>query len=170
MGILLYRVDERLIHGQVVLGWGAQLRPERYVVIDDEIAKADWEQELYRLALPAGPTAPSAEFVSVDHAAERLETWNEETARTVVLLRGLESVLSLAQAGSLHGQTINLGGLHYAPGRKEVLPYLHFAEADVERIRWLDQAGVAIEARDLPSATRMSGQDLVRRGRRLWSG
>lgn len=170
MAILLYRVDERLIHGQVVLGWGAELRPERYVVVDDDVAKAEWEQELYRLAVPVGPAAPSVEFVSVSLAAQRLKAWDDDPTRTVVLLRGLESVLSLTRAGALQGQTVNLGGLHFAPGRKEVLPYLHFDEADVERIRWLDQAGVGIEARDLPSAPKMSGQDLMRRGRRLWSG
>ena len=44
--IVLFRVDERLIHGQVVIGWGHELRPERYVVVDDDLAESPWEQEL----------------------------------------------------------------------------------------------------------------------------
>ena len=51
MAIVLYRVDERLIHGQVVLGWGRELRPGRYVVVDDALAESEWEQELYRLSV-----------------------------------------------------------------------------------------------------------------------
>jgi mannose/fructose/N-acetylgalactosamine-specific phosphotransferase system component IIB len=52
MPVVLYRVDERLIHGQVVVGWGARLSPDRIVVVDDDIAASDWEQELYMLGLP----------------------------------------------------------------------------------------------------------------------
>ena len=40
MAIVLYRVDERLIHGQVVIGWGSQLQPSRYLVVDDALADA----------------------------------------------------------------------------------------------------------------------------------
>ena len=35
MPIVLYRIDERLIHGQVVVGWGGQLRPDLFVVVDE---------------------------------------------------------------------------------------------------------------------------------------
>ncbi len=47
-----YRVDERLIHGQVVVGWGSQLRPDRYLVVDQLLATSEWEQELYTLGVP----------------------------------------------------------------------------------------------------------------------
>ncbi len=57
MSVLLYRIDERLIHGQVVMGWGPQLDVEHYVVVDDELAASEWEQDLYRLGLPDTATA-----------------------------------------------------------------------------------------------------------------
>ena len=44
MAVLLYRVDERLIHGQGVVGWGTRLHPNRIVVVDDELALSEWEQ------------------------------------------------------------------------------------------------------------------------------
>ncbi|HIC54769.1 MAG TPA: PTS N-acetylgalactosamine transporter subunit IIB, partial [Gemmatimonadetes bacterium] len=49
VSIVLFRIDERLIHGQVVIGWGHQLRPDRYAVVDDDLADSAWEQDLYRL-------------------------------------------------------------------------------------------------------------------------
>jgi mannose/fructose/N-acetylgalactosamine-specific phosphotransferase system component IIB len=170
VSILLFRVDERLIHGQVVLGWGSHLRAQRYVVVDDEIALAEWEQELYRLALPVGPQSVSAEFASCETAAQRLGEWEEDSTPTVLLTRHLETMLALARGGAMKGRKVNLGGLHYAPGRKELLPYLHVEEADVERIGWLDQAGVAVEAQDLPSAPVLRADVLLRKGRRMWSG
>ena len=43
--ISLFRLDDRLIHGQVVIGWGIKLNPDQYVIIDDDIE--EWESELY---------------------------------------------------------------------------------------------------------------------------
>jgi PTS system mannose-specific IIB component/fructoselysine and glucoselysine-specific PTS system IIB component len=57
MPIVLHRIDERLIHGQVVVGWGSQLHPDRIVVVDDDLSASTWEQELYVLGLPPEITA-----------------------------------------------------------------------------------------------------------------
>ena len=56
MPVVLCRVDERLIHGQVVIGWGHELRPDRYVVVDDEIADIPAATDL----TPAGTIIYSA--------------------------------------------------------------------------------------------------------------
>ena len=53
MPIVLCRIDDRLIHGQVVLGWGRPLGIERIVLVNDEVAASPWEQDLYRMAVPA---------------------------------------------------------------------------------------------------------------------
>src|SRR4029079_7786037 len=50
--LVLYRIDDRLIHGQVVVGWGQPLDIEFLVLVDDEVATSDWEQELYRMGVP----------------------------------------------------------------------------------------------------------------------
>ena len=66
MPILLCRVDDRLIHGQVVVGWGAQLGLDVIMVVDDELSDSDWEQDLYRAGLPNNMLA---RFSSVEDAA-----------------------------------------------------------------------------------------------------
>ncbi len=48
----LNRIDDRLIHGQVVVGWGQPLDVEFIVLVDDAVAASDWEQELYRMGVP----------------------------------------------------------------------------------------------------------------------
>ncbi len=166
MAVLLYRVDERLIHGQVVLGWGSQLDPERYLVVDGELAVSEWEQELYRLALPKGV---QAEFWSPSLARDRLERWQRSEDREVVLMRQITTAVELAQGGGLKGVTLNVGGLHHAPDRREVLPYLYLASEDVDRIRWLESEGVRVVARDLPGSPGLDGETLVARGRALWT-
>ena len=158
MPIVLFRVDERLIHGQVVLGWGSQLRPRRYLVVDDELAGSAWEQELYRLGLADGSVA---EFVTVDQAREALAAWREDDVKSVLLTRDVATMLALARDGLLSGEKVNLGGIHHAPGREAVRPYLYLDEADRQRVRALAEEGADVSARDLPGSLKVDLEDLV---------
>lgn len=159
MPILLFRVDERLIHGQVVIGWGRELRPDRYVVVDDRLAGSDWEQELYALSLSE---REEVAFVTVEEARSRLEAWRTSEEGTVVLVRTLESLERLAREGALADEHVNLGGLHHTAGREEVLPYLYLDGDDRERLRALAAEGVVLSARDLPGSPRVELDALLR--------
>lgn len=150
MPILLYRVDDRLIHGQVVVGWGNRLDPDRYLVVDDELAEAEWEQELYALSVPDDV---EAEFLSVGEARNRIETWHESPCRSILLTRNVESMLRLARGGRLSGEEINLGGIHHRPGRTKALSYLYLDADDRERLQELEEEGLRVEARDLPGSS-----------------
>ncbi|HZD04341.1 MAG TPA: PTS sugar transporter subunit IIB, partial [Longimicrobiales bacterium] len=141
MPIVLFRVDERLIHGQVVIGWGERLQPDRYLVVDDELAASPWEQELYRL----GAGDATAVFTDVAEARVRLATWKEDAWRSVLLTRDLESMLRLARDGLLRGESVNLGGIHHAEGRTRVRPYLYLGPAEREAIHALEEEeGVSV--------------------------
>lgn len=156
MPILLNRVDERLIHGQVVIGWGSHLRPERYLVVDDDLAASDWEQDLYRLG--AGDAV--VEFLGVPEARDRLAGWGTEPPRSILLTRDVQTMLALARGGLMEGQEVNLGGIHHGPDRRQVLTYLHLTEADRQAVRELTAEGVRVSARDLPDAHRV-GVDAI---------
>ena len=158
MSILLFRVDERLIHGQVVIGWGSQLCPDRYVVIDDELATSAWEQELYRLAAGNGA---EVSFHNVEDARARLQEWREAGSRIVLLTRDLDSMLRLARARALEGESVNLGGIHHAEGRTRVRSYLYLNEEDRARVRGLEDEGAKVSGRDLPSSLKVGLDDLL---------
>jgi PTS system mannose-specific IIB component/fructoselysine and glucoselysine-specific PTS system IIB component len=149
MSIVLYRIDERLIHGQVVVGWGGQLRPDLYVVVDAGLASSEWEQDLYRLGVPEGA---EARFLSPDAAREALPELRRAPQRVVVLTRDVATMLDLSRHGALEGETVNVGGIHSQAGREEVLPYLYLDDEDRERLRALSDEGVQVTARDLPGS------------------
>ncbi len=161
MSVVLFRVDERLIHGQVVVGWGTQLHPQRIVVVDDELAGAGWEQELYCFGLPAELTT---DFASVAEAREALPDWLASPLRTIVLTRDVASMRRLAAGGALEGQEVNIGGIHFAPGRHAVLPYVYLSEQEAREMRQLAAEGVAVSARDLPGARRVELGHLLKDG------
>jgi mannose/fructose/N-acetylgalactosamine-specific phosphotransferase system component IIB len=150
MPIVLYRVDERLIHGQVVVGWGGPLHADRIVVVDDEIVASTWEQELYCLGVPA---EIEASFATVEQARRSLESWQSDPHRTILLVRGIDTLSRLADDGRLRGVEVNLGGIHHAPGRRRALPYLFLSSDERRELeRLVAEAGIELSARDLPSA------------------
>ena len=158
MSIVLFRVDERLIHGQVVIGWGSQLQPTRYVVVDDGLAQADWEQELYTLAVSNGT---GVTFHSVEDARQHLDEWAASGERIVLLTRNLETMLRLARGRRLAGKPVNVGGIHHAEGRSRVRSYLYLDDADRGRVRALEEEGVDLYGRDLPGSLKVSLHDLL---------
>lgn len=157
--VVLYRVDERLIHGQVVVGWGAQLDPDRIVVVDDALAGSPWEQELYAVGVPPDM---AAEFVPVDAAIERLPRWQESSERVILLTRDIGSMERLAAAGGMNGAEVNIGGVHHAPGRSRVLRYVFLGDREREGLRSLAGRGIEVEARDVPGARKVGLDELVR--------
>lgn len=157
--VVLYRVDERLIHGQVIVGWGARLHPDRIVVVDDDLAGSAWEQELYVVGLPA---EIEAEFVDVDAARQRLAGWQAEAERILILTRDIATMARLAENGGLEGAEVNIGGIHHAPGRSRVLRYVFLSDAEREALRELAQQGTEVVARDLPNARPVGLDELVR--------
>lgn len=162
MSIVLLRVDERLIHGQVVVGWGSQLHPDRIVVVDDSIAESEWEQELYTLGLP--PELQTA-FETVEEARSHVPAWRSDNDRVIVLTRDIATMQRLAADGLLRGDEINIGGIHYATDRKAVLPYVYLSDAETRALDALAREGAVVTARDLPGTRRVNLVDLLRSDR-----
>ena len=158
MAVLLYRVDERLIHGQVVLGWGTGLHPDRIVVVDDDLAGSDWEQELYTLGLPE---QIRASFETVARARDALADWAGNRERILLLTRDLATMRRLGAGGLLDGREVNVGGIHHAPGRDKVLPYVFLGTAERDDIRALVREGAHVVARDLPAARAVGADELL---------
>ena len=156
--IVLFRVDERLIHGQVVVGWGERLHMDRIIVVDDELSGSAWEQELYCLGVPS---SVDAFFASVEDARRNLANWRAESRRVIVLVRDLDTLRRIAEGGCLAGEEINLGGIHFAPGRERVLPYLFLSPEEQARLREIADTGAVLAARDLPGSRNVPLEELL---------
>ncbi len=160
MSVVLFRVDERLIHGQVVVGWGSRLHPDLIVVVDEDLAGSPWEQELYAMGVP--PETDTA-FLTVTDARDRLPDWRGDDRRVMVLTRDVATMYALASGGLLEGEQVNVGGMHHAEGRHPVLPYLYLSEEDRDALAALSEAGAHITARDLPTSRKVPLSELLER-------
>ncbi len=148
MSVVLTRVDDRLIHGQVVVGWAQALRAQRIVLVDDAVSASPWEQDLYSLGVPPGL---SVEYVSVDRAAERFAGWQEESPRTIVLVPDVPTIVRLCEVTPAV-ERVNVGGLHDQTGRAQRLTYIYLSDEEASQLRHLSEAGVEVTAQDVPTA------------------
>ena len=158
MSIELFRIDDRLIHGQVVVGWGQTLGIAFIVLADDDVRANDWEQELYRMGVPP---QVSVEFASVAEAAARLPAWQAEARRGIVLTGDVSSMARLAGDAPGTLKRVNIGGIHYREGRSERLRYVYLTDDEAAALQALARAGVDISAQDVPTGTPVPLKDLL---------
>ncbi len=160
MAVELFRIDDRLIHGQVVVGWGQPMRLGFIALVDDEVATSEWEQELYRMGVPP---EMDVYFATVEQAAVELEKWNADPRPGIVLTGDIETMARLIER-SPKIATVNIGGLHHREGRGICLRYVYLTPDERAALRALQKRGVTVTAQDVPSARPMPLDDVLEHG------
>src|SRR2546425_7241977 len=137
MSLALYRIDDRLIHGQVVVGWGQPLHVSFIVLVDDEVSGSDWEQDLYRMGVP-----PEIEviFASVDQAAQLFSTWQADVRVGILLVGDIDTAVALA-ARVPPGRRVNVGGVHHRTGREKRLRFVYLTDHEAAQLPQLAARG-----------------------------
>ncbi len=158
MTITLCRVDDRLIHGQVVIGWGAPMGVDLIVVVDDAVQANAWEQEIYRMAVPEGTEVA---FVTEAEAVGRLDQWAGGPERVFVLTGDVATMCALVRDSDGRIGRVNLGGVHDQVGRRERLRYLYLSDGEVDELRRLEAGGARVYAQDVPTAPAVGLDDLA---------
>ncbi len=156
MSVELFRIDDRLIHGQVVVGWGQPLDIGFIVLVDDNVAASDWEQELYRMGVP-----PEMEvyFHSAADAIAEMPKYAADSRRGIVLTGDIATMQRLVDGGVV--DAVNLGGIHSRPGRVQRLRYVFLSPDEESQLRALASDGVKVSAQDVPGARSVSLGDLL---------
>ena len=148
MGIQLYRIDDRLIHGQVVVGWGQPLDVGFLVLVDDLVASSEWEKDLYRMAVPPEMTIY---FADVDTAIREHSRYASDPRPGLLIAGDIASMYRLVCGVKAIG-SVNLGGIHHRAGRVEKLRYLFLTPDEENQLRQLEAAGVEVTAQDVPAS------------------
>jgi mannose/fructose/N-acetylgalactosamine-specific phosphotransferase system component IIB len=154
MPIILFRVDERLIHGQVVVGWGKSWKIERIVLANDQVAANPWERELY---LACVPPEIKATILAVTDAAARISENGFEREKTLVLVDSPFDILRMLDQG-VKINAVNVGGVHFKSDRNKILPYLYLSDEEIFAFKKIMTAGIRCECQDVPLAEK---QDLA---------
>jgi mannose/fructose/N-acetylgalactosamine-specific phosphotransferase system component IIB len=113
MPVTLVRIDDRLVHGQVVEGWLKVIRATHIVVASDLVAADETQKALYLLAVPQGIKLSCLSLKDAA-AAWGSPAWKKD--RVLVLVSSPQDVLVLVE-NEADIPTLNVGGMHYKEGR-----------------------------------------------------
>jgi len=156
MTLVLYRIDDRLIHGQVVVGWGQPLDIEFIVLVDDTVADAEWEQELYRMGVPP---EMDVYFHTAADAIKSIGKYRADARAGILLTGDIATMRQLVDGTSI--SAVNIGGLHSRTGRVQRLRYVFLAPDEERELRELAARGVVVTAQDVPGARPVSLETLL---------
>jgi mannose/fructose/N-acetylgalactosamine-specific phosphotransferase system component IIB len=155
MTVVLARVDDRLLHGQVVEGWAPFVQADTIVVVNDTVCL---EKDRCRLMQLIVPDHIELKVVPLSGLGEQLSDSGE--SRTLLLFSGLEDVLAVLECG-VPLDVINVGNLHNIKGGREVTPSVFLNGRDLDTIRRLVQRGISVEAREVPDGTPLDLANLL---------
>ena len=147
MSLVLVRIDDRLIHGQVVVGWASVLHPDRILLASDEVATVDWQRTIY---LSAVPEELKASVLTLDDTVKTLKNKEYNDERVLLLVDSPKSVLYLVEKG-LEISRVNVGGMHFKPGKNQVTPFIFVDQNDIEAFQHLYKREIELEGRDVPN-------------------
>ena len=137
MSVALVRVDDRLLHGQVLLAWGCALAADRYLVFDDALAASPFERALVQ---SCGGDAE----VAIVPLSEGARAFAEEEARE-------GSAVAHRAGGRL--EQVNVGGVHHAPGKERVHDFVYLGPEDRTALASLREMSVRVVVQDVPAST-----------------
>jgi len=146
--IVLVRVDNRLLHGQILEAWVPRLRVKRLVVADDEAAASPLARDAMTLCLPPELDAEVSPVARVDYA-----TLAGERDGVLILFRDVAALARATAAGLTpeRAPKVNLGNVHYRAGRRPVTPSVFLDAEEIAQLSALSSAGFEVEARAIPS-------------------
>jgi PTS system N-acetylgalactosamine-specific IIB component len=158
--IALVRVDNRLLHGQVLEAWMPSLGAATVVVADDEAAASPLARAAMTLCVPCEVPARVERVAAVDFAALA-----ESPAPVLLLVRDVAGLVEATTLGltPARARRINLGNVHFAMGRRPVTPSVFLTAEELKALRGLEAAGFAIEARAIPTDAPLGLDELQRR-------
>jgi len=146
MSIVLTRVDDRLIHGQVAVGWTRTVGATHIVVANDEVAKDKTQIMLLKMAAPVGV---KASILSVDEAGKKLANNEFKKDKVLLLVRDPHSLIRLIDAG-VELKDVNIGNVRAAEGRKRVIKEVAATDEEIADWKELDRRNVSLQALWLP--------------------
>ena len=145
--IVLSRIDDRLIHGQVVEGWVNFLKATCILVADDAVASNTQQRTIMEMSVPQGLKV----FIGrVEEICGQLLAKSLDAERAILLFSNPTDVLRAISDG-LECRALNVGGMHYVPGKRKLIDVLAVNDDDLKALREIAARGVKIVVQAVPT-------------------
>jgi len=144
------RVDNRLVHGQVVETWLPYSKANVMVLANDDIVADQLRQEIIKLAIPSGVDLV---FTCIAETAQTLKWYCEHhfCSQVFLLFASCVDAKNALEYG-LHFKTLNIGNIHYAPGKDQICDHIALSQEDKSCLRFFQEQGVSLDFRCIPGS------------------
>ncbi|MBT3392472.1 MAG: PTS sugar transporter subunit IIB [Elusimicrobiaceae bacterium] len=146
MAITFIRVDDRLIHGQIIQAWLPVIKVEEILVVSEETAKDKIRKSMMRISVPQNY---NLETLNCKSATNYLK--ENESKKIMILCHTTKELRCLVDAG-VDFKQVNIGGMHYSHGKEELVKNVFAGEEDRENLKFLLDKNIDIDTRMIPSA------------------
>ncbi|QBY44543.1 PTS N-acetylgalactosamine transporter subunit IIB [Arsenophonus nasoniae] len=146
--ILMTRIDNRLIHGQVGITWTNSLGANLVVVANDEAANDPVQQSLMDMVVSDGVQTryfTLQKTIDIIHKAAQRQ-------KIFIVCKTPQDVLTLVK-GEVPINFVNIGNMHFCEGKKQIHKTVSVDHSDIEAFRQLSQLGIPCEIRRVPDET-----------------
>ena len=145
MSIVLARIDDRLIHGQVTVGWSRVLQPDHIVLCNDVIASDSWQSQIYKSAVP-----PEIEVSILDKESTAVFLNKvPDKCKVILLVENPQDMFDLVRRGVVLNE-VNTGGMHYSKNKHEMFEYVYVDRSDIDYLRRIINSGITVKAQPVP--------------------
>lgn len=156
MNVVLVRVDNRLVHGQILEAWIPFTKAARLAVVDDEVADDLFRTSVIRMAVPREIEVIVSRVT--DFAGQYLPRPGKEP--TLVLFSSIDDV-KRAREGGFQIEKLNIGNIYADECRVKCSPCVLLSRRDVDALRALMHEGVQIDIRRVPGDKPLDIRDLI---------
>ncbi|MCG1013402.1 PTS sugar transporter subunit IIB [Tepidanaerobacter sp. GT38] len=156
MNVVLWRVDERLIHGQVMTSWLGYTSATKIVVVDDELYRDDFMKEVMLLA------APGTVDISIFDVNTFIENYNKsnDQSRTLVLFKEIKHVLELLDNG-IDIKEVVIGNIGPKVDRNKITKNVYLSKQELDELQAISKRGCHVYLRMLPTNEKKELHELI---------
>ncbi len=158
MNIVLNRVDDRLVHGQVLSSWARRLQASRILVVDNALARDGLAEAFFAMSLPANM---AVKILDVAQCVSFLQA-NDDGAppNAILLMKNVQTVKELWDCG-YRPASLNIGGMSAGASRRQLCRGIYAAEEEIELLRQFQRCGTEVYVQVVCAGNKMDLNDLI---------
>lgn len=147
MGVVLARIDQRLIHGIVVTQWAGATKAKRLMVVDDEIAQDETQKAAMRMSKPAGT---GMSIIDTQKAITNFKNGKYDSHNVLLIVKEPKTLLDLV-AGGVAIPKVNIGIMFAGEGKTTVKKMVAVDEEEVKDLKALEAQGIPVTFHFVPN-------------------
>ncbi|HCM84694.1 MULTISPECIES: PTS system mannose/fructose/N-acetylgalactosamine-transporter subunit IIB [Enterococcus] len=143
--IVFTRIDDRLIHGQVMTAWVHETKANEIVIIDDEVAQDDFLKMIMSSSAPTGiKVLIFSEAAAIDYLQQ------EADGNKIIVLAKNPTVIQHIIDGGVEINALNVGGMGARKDRSQLYRNISVSDAERQCFRTIKEKGVNVYVQVIP--------------------